>query len=420
MLFRRNEQRNFTFTTDDKNLARLLGINLSSLSADKAKEATFYACLRILTDNVSKLPLKLYQEKDNGTAKASDHYLYDLLKLRPNQYMSSSSFWKAVEFNRLYFGHSVVYIDTVKVGKNAGKIKALYPLDMSNVEIWIDDKGIISNDNAVWYIYRKNNMEYKFKHEQVLHFMGLTADGITGMSVTEYLRTLIENAQAGQSYVNNYFKNGLFAKGILTYTSLIKEEDERRMKERFERMANGVKNAGSILPVPIGFDFKNINNSMVDSQFLELNQLTMQQIAAAFGVKMHQINALDRATHSNVAEQQREFYIDTLQPILVMYEQELSWKLLMTKERNQGYFFKFNIDSILRSSPKERAEYLKVMVDSGIMSRNEARQKEDLARIDDPNADKLIINNGSAIPIDLLGIQYIKNKPSIEGGDNNE
>ena len=62
---------------------------------------------------------------------------------------------------------------------------------------------------------------------------------------------------------------------------------------------------------------------MVDSQFLELNQLSSLQIASVFGIKAHEINNLERATHSNVEHEQREFYIEILQAILVMYEQEL-------------------------------------------------------------------------------------------------
>lgn len=417
MLFRRSEKREYTYTLADQNIAKLLGIDIS-VSAEKAKEATFYTCLRILSETVSKLPLKLFQETDNGTKKGSNHYLYNILKLRPNKFMSASSFWKAIEWNRLYYGHSLAYIDTVKSGRNAGKINALYPLDMSKMEIWVDDKGIIGQENAIWYVYKKNEQdEIKFKHEQILHFLGMTKDGITGMAVKDYLNTLVENAQSGQSYVNEYFKNGLFAKGIMSYTSQVSPEDEKRLKERFQRMASGIKNAGSILPVPIGFDFKTINSSMVDSQFLELNQLSMQQIAAAFGIKMHQINSLDRATHSNIAEQQKEFYVDTLQAILVMYEQELTWKLCTSKEKEQGYFFKFNVDSILRSSPKERAEYLKIMGDAGYITKNEGRSLEELPKIDHPNADMPIVN-GTYIPLDMVGQQYVK--PTPEGGEGDE
>ncbi|AOY76911.1 phage portal protein [Clostridium formicaceticum] len=391
---------------------KILGIDANSISDDKLKESTYFTCMRIMTDSISKLPLKLYRETDNGTEKASSHALYKLLKLRPNQYMSSSDFWKMVEFQRLHNGHSVVYIDYVTRGRNAGKIKGLYPLNMDNVRIWIDDAGIIGKDNAIYYVYKdKKGNEYKLKHSEVLHFKGLTSDGITGMSVREYLVTTIENAQAGQKYVNNYFKGGLFAKGLLQYTGDISPENMKKMQGRFESMANGIKNAGKILPVPLGFSFNSISNSMADSQFLELNQFSIQNITSAFGVKMHQVNMLERATHNNIEHQMKEFYIDTLQSILTMYEQELNYKLLLSKELENGYFFRFNVDSILRSDIKTRYEAYRIGIQSGFLSINESRNLENLPSVDEGDT---LICNGNMIPVKMAGNQY--NNASEGGG----
>lgn len=414
MLFRR-ELRNTAVSIADAEWAKVFGID--GVSSEKAKEATYFTCMRILTDTVSKLPLKLYKETNNGTEKASEHYLYSMLKLRPNPLMSSSTFWKVVEFNRNEYGHSVVYIDTAKSGKNAGKIQGLYPMDMSKIKIWIDDIGLFGKVNSIWYVYKSDdNKETKIKNDKVLHFFGLTADGLTGMPIKDYLKTLVENASSGQQYMNNYFKNGLFAKGLLQYTGDIAPEKQELMRQRFEGMANGLKNSGRILPVPLGFSFQTINSTMADAQFLELNQLTIQQIAAAFGIKMHQINSLDRATHSNVEAMQKEFYIDTLQAILTMYEQELSYKLLTTPELEKGHFFKFNVDSILRSSLKERYEAYGMAIEKGFLTPNEAREFEDKPRLE--GGDELICN-GNMQKVKDVGAYY-KNSPAPKGGENNE
>ncbi|WIV10537.1 phage portal protein [Proteiniborus sp. MB09-C3] len=408
MIFRQAAERrsNVVTSADTAEFLKLLGIDVNNISNDKLNETTYFTCMRILTDSVSKLGLKLYKEKNNGIEKATDHSLYRLLKLRPNPYMSSSDFWKAVEFQRLHHGHSVVYIDFVKRGRDAGKIKGLYPLNMNDVKIWVDDAGIISKDNALWYVYKdKKEKEHKFKHSEVLHFKGLTADGITGLSVREYLATIIENAQAGQKFVNNYFKNGLFARGLLQYTGDISPDNMKKMQERFENMANGVTNAGRILPVPLGFSFTTLNTSMTDAQFNEISSATIQQITSAFGIKMHQVNDLSRATYSNISEQQKEFYIDTLQAILTMYEQELNYKLLLQQELEEGYFFRFNVDSILRSDIKTRYEAYRIGIQSGFLKINEVRDLENLPSTEEGDT---LICNGNMIPVKLAGKQYSK------------
>jgi HK97 family phage portal protein len=414
MLFRRSEQRNTTYTLSDIEMAKWLGIEVDGVSADKAKEACFYSCLRILSDTLGKLPVKLYQDTSEGNVTAPNHYLYSLLKHRPNPYMSSQNFFKAVEFQRNYYGFSIVYIDTAKKGRNAGKVLGLYPLDSSKIEIWVDDKGLIGKDNSLWFIYKPDNQaEIKIPHTQALSFLAMTSDGITGMAVKDYLHTVVENAQSGQQYVNNYFKGGLMAKGVLQFTGDISPDNLSMMQARFEKMSNGIKNAGKILPMPLGFSFQPINTTLADNQFLELNQLSIRQIASAFGIKGFQINDLDRATHSNIEHQNRSFYVDTLLAILTQYESEITYKLLTEKEREQGYHFRFYVDIILRGDFKSQIEALGKAVDSGLYTPNEGRKKLDLPSQE--GGDKLIVN-GNFIPITMVGQQYLKKDSSVKGG----
>ncbi|KRG15610.1 hypothetical protein ACA30_05835 [Virgibacillus soli] len=403
------------YSFDDKKFAKMLGIDLDDVSADKVKEATFYACLRIMTDSVSKLPLKLHKSTEDGTTKENGHYLYNLMKLRPNPVMSSSTFWKMVEFQRLYYGHSVVAINYHQFGKDAGKVKSLVPLEMNSVEIWIDDKGILGEEsNPIYYIYTdRNGKEYKFKNSEVLHFLGMTKDGIQGMAIKDYLNTLIDNAQASTAYTNNYLKRGLSSKFALNYVGDLDEKKQEALQEKIERLAGGWKNSGSVLPLPIGFDIKALNNSMADAQFKELSELSIQQIASAFGVKPHQLGSLERSTNSNIEHQQKQFYIETLQPILTQYEMELTYKLLTSQEVNDGYFFRFNVDVILRSDSLERAQYLTTLVEKGVMTANEARAILDLSRFE--GADELMVN-GSYLSLKdaVAGANY----DGLKGGDN--
>ncbi|WP_371017391.1 phage portal protein [Pseudalkalibacillus sp. JSM 102089] len=411
MLFRKSEKRSYTF--QDVELAKLLGIPIDGISASKVKEATYFTCLRILSDTISKLGLKLYRETGNGISKASDHYLYSMLKLRPNKNMSSSDFWKGVEYQRNHYGHSVVVIQSA----NNGKIEALHPLNMSNVEIWVDDKAVIGRTPSIWYVYRSTDKEYKFSSDEVLHFKGLTTDGINSLSVRECLNKTIENLQYGSEYVNKYFKGGLSAKGLLQYTGDIEPGAANRMKDRFEKMASGMDNVGGILPVPMGFTFSSINSNMADAQFLEINKFSIQQIAAAFGIKQHMVNDLSGAKFNNVQQQNEEFYRDTLQSILTMYEQELTWKLLTDREK-LNHFFQFNVDSILRTDIKTRYDAYGVGIDKGFLTPNEARLKEDMPTMD--GADSLIVN-GSMQPLDKVGMAYEEPvEPPIEGGDIDE
>ena len=144
---------------------------------------------------------------------------------------------------------------------------------------------------------------------------------------------------------------------------------------------------------------------MADAQFLENTELTIRQIAAAFGIKMHQLNDLERATHTNISEQQRQFYIDTLMAILTMYEQELTYKLLLDSELNKGYYCKFNVDAITRADIKTRYEAYRIGVQGGFLKPNEVRAREEMESAE--GGDVLLVN-GNMVPITEAGAAYKK------------
>ena len=405
-LFGKNKIKNAT-TADLNTLHELFGIDLHSddISADKLYSATYYACMDIRCKALAKLPLKIYQDTSEGTKKVTDFYLYDLLKLRPNPYMTIHDFLYAIEFQKLEHGNAYIAMKTTK----KGEIVALYPLDSTKMTIWIDDLGVLSaTKNAIWYEYQDTTGSLKFRSDEIIHLKNFTKDGIVGEPVKKYLLDTIENEQYGTKFLNNHYRNGLSGKAVLNYVSSLKDESVDSLRQRFEKMTSGIKNAGRIIPVPMGFELKPFEVNLVDADFFKLQGLTIKHIANAFGVKMFQLNDMERSTYSNIETQNIAFYSDTLQNVLTETEQELAYKLLTKYQRLQGYFFKFNVDSILRSDFKTRMEGYAIAVQNAIYTSAECREIEDKMFIE--GSDKLICN-GNMIPLEKAGKQYEK------GGD---
>ncbi|NNV07503.1 phage portal protein [Geobacillus sp. MMMUD3] len=416
MFFRRALERRSTeymeYSLNDPALLDFLGISPSEVNVygkNALKEATVYACIKILAESLSKLPLKTYREDENGVNKAVKHYLYRLLKLRPNPYMSASDFAKCNETQRNIYGNAYVNIET----DEKGRIVGLWPIDAGKVRIWIDDIGLFSSKNHIWYEVDVGTERRKLMPNELLHFKsGVTLDGIVGVPPLDYLRATVENAAAAGRFINNFYKQGLQVKGIVQYVGDLNPEAQKKFREKFEEMSSGLKNSHRIALMPIGYEFKPISLTMSDAQFLENTELTIRQIATAFGIKMHQLNDLSRATHTNVAEQQRQFYVDTLLPILTMYEQEMTYKLFLDSELDAGYYVKFNVDSILRADIKTRYEAYAIGIQNGFLEPDEARAKEDLPPR--PGGNQLIVN-GNYIPLTMVGQQYMKG-----GGDSGQ
>jgi HK97 family phage portal protein len=405
------EKRETIYSLDDPNFWQILKGDVGPINVkgkNALKQATVFTCVRILSDTMSKLPCKLVQE-GQGVQQITDDYIVPLIKLRPNPFMSARDFFAAMESQRNLRGNAYAYIDFAGNGKVAG----LYPLQSEQVEIWVDDAGIFNSDSKLWYIVTlKDGRRIKLTPFEILHIKTFTLDGISGITPIEYLKTTIECGKYSEEYVKKFFKNGLSIKGIIQYTGELNEAAKLRFKEKFEEMSNGLENAHGINMLPIGYQFQPISLTMVDAQFLENTKLTIQQISAAYGVKMHQINDLSRATFSNIESQQLEFYVDTVSTNVTAYEQEMTYKLLLDSAIRAGKAIKFNINAIVRADIKTRYDSYRIGIMGGFLKPNEARLWEDLPP--EKGGDDLLCQ-GAMQKLTDIGAYY---KNNTKGGGN--
>lgn len=378
-------------------------LNLGGVTSDTLSEATYFACLKILSESLGKLPLKLQQQTNEaGVIKAYKHPLYNVLSTRPNPYMTSTHFWSTVEYNRNHYGNAYVWI------RGAGTKTSLWILPSNEVQIWIDDKGIWGNANAIWYVYthQKSGETYKISHDSILHFKTSTSfDGIKGLSVREILYSTLTGNLTAQDMLNKLYENGFTAKAVLQYTGALNDDLTRKFVKGIEDFATGNDDTvKSIIPIPLGSTLQPLNIKLADNQFMELKKYSALQIAAAFGIKPNQINDYEKASYSAAEHQQLAFYVDTLLYILKQYEEELSAKLLNQSELENGYYFKFNVSVILRADLKTQIETLVSAATNGIYTPDEAR-----ALLDYPaKGCNELICNGNMMPVKMAGEQFKK------------
>ncbi len=375
-------------------------------------EATYFACLKVLSESVGKLPLKLLQHKeDGGVVTARGHPLYFALYARPNPYMTATTFWSTMEQNRNHFGNAYAWI------KGAGSKTSLWILPSEDVEIWYDDQKILSDLPDIYYIYSHAGKLYKFSSEQIIHLKtSNTFDGIKGISVREQLKTTITGNIKSQKMLNQMYKSGFTAKAVVQYTADLSGENLKKFKEKIEDFAGSDlddKEVKNIIPIPVGTTLTPLNIKLADNQFIDIKKYSALQIASAFGIKPNQIGDYEKSSYASSEAQQLSFYVDTLLYILKQYEEELNYKLLSLDEIENGFYFKFNIAVILRADLKTQIETLSKAVSNFLYTPNEARALLD--KESKPGGDKLL-GNGASIPVELAGTQYINGKEDSKSG----
>ena len=401
--------------SDVRQLIELL--RLGDVSSDRLSEATYFACMKVLSESIGKLPLQLLKhDSDGGIEKAYNHPFYRVLSSRPNPYMTATHFWSTVEYNRNHYGNAYVWI------QGAGSKTSLWLLPSASVQVWIDDRGLFGTENAIWYIYTepKTGRLFKISHESMLHFKtSASFDGITGLSVREILSASLDGCMKSQAVLNKMYDNGFTAKAVLQYTGNLNDSLTRKFTKKIEDYAlgrGGGDAAKTIIPIPVGSTLQPLNVKLADNEFLGIRKYSALQIAAAFGIKPNQINDYEKASYASAEAQQLAFYVDTLLYNLKQYEEEISNKLLTASDVQAGYYPKFNVSVILRADLKTQMDTIVSAVSNGLYTPNEGREFLDKPKKDGGD---VLMCNGSNIPVKYIGVQYLQDK-QLKGGEKHE
>lgn len=393
-------------TISEEDFAEWLGIGYRNKS--ELREVTYYTCMKILSETMGKLPIKVYEwQGSKGKVRADPDDTSKLLNERPNPHMTPSIFFATVENNRNHYGNGYVWIQR-RISRNGSENVGLWIMQSNCVTPIYDNKGIFAGEGKIYYQYTDplDGEMYVFPEMDVLHFKtSMTLDGLTGIPVRDMLGDVVEGASQSQQYMSNLYKGGMTASMALQYSGEIDESRIKLLQKKYDKYLSGPKNAGKIVPVPAGMQLQPLNYKLTDAQFFELKKYTALQIAGAFGVKPNQINDYEKSSYANSEMQQLSFLVDTMLFPLKQYEEELTYKLYIGTDKS----CKFNEKAILRTDSKTQMEILAKGVQNGMRKVNEARELLDLPR--DPDGDVLLMN-GNFIPVKMAGEQYKKGETS--------
>lgn len=389
--------------SEEMTLNQLLDfLGVHDVTGEAMQEAVYFACNKVLSEAIGKLPLKVQQyTEDKGIRVAREHPFYRMLNERPNRYMSASVFWAFEELCRNHFGNAYALIDTSNPNR-----PQLWPLNPEYVRVYYDDARRLDKAVDVYYQYSTKEGTIVLGSEEVLHFKSFnTLDGLVGISVREQLLSTIQGNVKAQALLNRMYDNGMTAKAVLNYTGSLNDQNVKTLIAQVtEYIKSGEKNSAErLIPMPVGMSLTPLNLKLADSQFIEIKQYTALQIASAFGVKPYQVGDYTKSSYASAEAQQLSFLVDTLLYIVKHYEEEIAYKLLSDDEEKNGYHVKFNTAVLLRADLKTQIEALSTAVNSFLYTPNEAREFLDKPAVE--GGDRLL-GNGASIPVDITGAQY--------------
>ena len=356
-----------------------------------------WACNRAISEPVGFLPLSLMRNTPAGKVTATEHPAYALLHDSPNDEMTAMGFRETLTSHALLQGNGYAKI-TRRSG--TGEAVALQILQPGQVKV---DREKTGEKRLTYTVMQGPGQDKTYtvvhgKPHDIFHLKGIGDNGITGYSVLSAGRQSIGTGLAAERHVGKFYANG----GRPTYNIKVnqkwaKDEDADNFRKDWQELYSDPRNIPIIEP---WFEYQPTGVSLADSQMLESRMFTVADICRWFNVSPHLAGDLTHATFSNVEQLALDHVKFCLNAWFTRWEAEL-WRCVLTpEEKKQGYYFKHNVNALLRGDFVSRMAGYASALQNGHKNVDEVRALEDLNPLPDgAGEDYLTQLNMQTLPI---------------------
>lgn len=331
--------------------------------------AAVYACVRIISGPVANLPFPIKERIDENTRiNLTDHSVAKVLSRKPNRWQTPSQFRRMMQAHLLLRGNAYALIV-----RSRGRVIELVPMHPDQMQVKQDDKTL----ELVYEYTRKDGARIAMPQSEVFHLVGLTLDGVRGVSAITYARETIGLSLAMEKHGSNTFKNGARPSSLLSHPGKLGPEGRENLKASLDDYRSGGESEGKALILEEGMDIKTMSMTAEDAQWIESRKFSRSDIAMFFGVPPHMIGDTEKSTSwgTGIEQQSIGFVTYTLEDHLTAWEETVNRDLISVSEPD--VYARFNRKALVRGDIKARKEFYVAMLQWGVYSPNEVRALED-------------------------------------------
>ena len=397
-------------------LTMLLGGGI--IKADQLKSIpTAKTSLELICNSIAQLPIHLYKEQNGEVIKVPNDKRIMLLNNEPNHFTDSVQFKRKLVEDYILYGKALSYVE-----RAGNKVLHLHGLDADKVQF-----KKFTDDGVTW---GKIEVQYMgVGGAKILPYDNLLLidSGSNGVlkSGEKTLQLALNEVEFSKSLLENF----ALPTGVIETVNKMSETAVKRLRKGWESLYGGARNAGRTVILEEGLSYKPISLSPDQLQLTDSKKVTTSEIARMFNVPESMINSNLNKYSGNAAEN-LHFLQYTLSPIISAIESALDRALLLESEKEDGYYFRFDVTEILRGTPKEQVEAVGSAFEKGLLSINEARAMLDKNPIQkdyfilslgdilyDAEKDEITVPNTSAVIDDKKGSRNKSENTVKKAGD---
>lgn len=347
--------------------------NIVVSTADVLTYSTVWACLTLISGDISKLWINLVSRDKNGIWVETENPAYSPVLRRPNRYQNRIKFIEYWILSKLIWGNSYV----LKQRDQRSVVQALYILDPSRVKV------LVAPDGAVFYQLSTDQLsgldtDVTVPASEIIHdvhvplyhpLCGVSAISACGLAAMQGLRI--------QQQSEKFFANNSQPGGILTAPATISDVTAKRLEDNWNANFTG-DNVGRIAVLGDGLKYEPLAVNAHDAQLIEQLKWTAENVAACFHVPGWKVGIAPMPAYGNVQAANIDYYSQALQGLIENLELCLGEGLGLAVDLG----VQFDLDALLRMDSATQMEIAAKGVGAAIYKPNEARAIFDLPPVD--------------------------------------
>lgn len=255
-----------------------------------------------------------------------------------------------------------------------------------------------------YFEVRGNRGVQRLAPDEVVFFRGYDPDTETSAtSPLESLRIVLAEAYSASQMRTGLMNNGARLSGYIKRPAPVAGQQDwsskarENFKEQWQQQYTGSgEQVGGTPVLEDGMDFVKVSATPEELQYVDVRKLTREEVASAYHIPPPMVGILDHATFSNIEQQHRMLYQDTLGPWLEEIKLEIEAQLLPDLDTDPAVYVEFNLASKLAGSFEEQVTTLVGATGGPFMTRAEARARQNLPHIE--GTDDLILPLNLADP----------------------
>ena len=320
------------------------------------KVPAFSACVNLISNIISMIPIKLYKHTEEGVEEIKDDIRVYLLNTDTKDTLTAVEMKKSLVED--YFGKGgYVYINS-----RGNKIESLNYIDNSYISVMSNTDPIFKNYNIA-----VNGKEYTmFKFLKMLRH---SKNGWSSISIVSENEEILKTAYLSILLEQNLNKTGGEPNGFITSERNLTDDSIKNLKEAWKNKYSNVRDKENVLILNNGLKFQPSSATSVEMQLNENKKQNGTEICSMFNVP-------ERMIYGSPTEQDKIDLIEfCINPILCEFEASLNRDLLLESEK-QSLFFKADTSELLKADIEKRFNAYEKGLKNGFLQIDEIRERE--------------------------------------------